>query len=239
MNKMSRSIYNSIVADKEAVKAIAMLVFIKSKFRSSVITNFSYYKLAKITSMHQETVKRRFKTLESMNLVERIGKHKQHVIFKKVRAEISNVVITKIEKTTVKNIEVGLRSLFIVEKVRQKEYVKHHVKVSSRNTKTKKVKRSRKVCDENGYHDFIDFGISYNYIAKKLRIGRNTTSNIIKYAESHNMIVKHNNVKHVGFMPNVAMLFVHEAKDDSLFATRHNIYKKACNTYTLPKKRKR
>lgn len=81
MKRLSRKRYNEIISATDERKAIALLIFIKQKFRSSVVLNFSYYKLSKITGMYKNTVKKRLEVLGSMELLDFVGKNNKHLLF--------------------------------------------------------------------------------------------------------------------------------------------------------------
>lgn len=120
MKKISRKIFNENISDADAVKALALLIFVKTKFPTSVVPNFSFYKMKKLTGLHINTIKERINTLGAMELIDMVGKYNQHMIFKKVRAPKSNVNFSMIDTSSVKSIELGLRALFLQEKVCQK-----------------------------------------------------------------------------------------------------------------------
>lgn len=116
MKKISRKIFNENISDADAVKALALLIFVKTKFPTSVVPNFSFYKMKKLTGLHINTIKERMNTLGDMELIDFVGKYNQHVLFKKVRAPKSNVNFSMIDTSSVKSIELGLRALFLQEK---------------------------------------------------------------------------------------------------------------------------
>lgn len=91
MKKISRKIFNENISDADAVKALALLIFVKIKYPTSVVPNFSYYKLKKTTGLHISTLKKRIETLGNMDLLIFVGKYNQHLLFKKIRAQKSNV----------------------------------------------------------------------------------------------------------------------------------------------------
>lgn len=115
MKRLSRKRYNEIISATDERKAIALLIFIKQKFRSSVVLNFSYYKLSKITGLHKNTVKKRLEALGSMELLDFVGKNNKHLLFKSVRAAKSNVRLDGLDLSNIKAIETGLQALFITE----------------------------------------------------------------------------------------------------------------------------
>ena len=55
--------------DTELTRAFALLLWVKSKFVSSTIVDFSYNRLHILTGLHINTIRKRIKTLKSLNLV--------------------------------------------------------------------------------------------------------------------------------------------------------------------------
>lgn len=233
MKKISRKIFNDSVSDADAVKALALLIFVKIKYPTSVVPNFSYYKLKKATGLHINTIKARMNTLADMDLIETIGKYNQHIFFKKVRAQKSNVNFSMIDTSSVKSIELGLRALFLQEKVCQKNYVKQLIESGNNASDLKEVKKAKRTVAKRGYTDFKDNGISYKYIAAKLGISLNKAVLIVNYAVNNHMVVKHNNITQCLYAKGQAMKVCAMSENKRYFATRNNIYCIACNTYSL------
>ena len=59
-----------------------------------------------------------------MELVEFVGKNKQHLLFKNARSKKSNVRIDKLDFSSIEALSDGLCALFLVEVQLQKEYVR-------------------------------------------------------------------------------------------------------------------
>lgn len=234
MRKISRKLYHDNISDAEAVKALALLIFVKNHFPTSVIPNFTYYKVVKLTGLHYNTVKKRINTLGDMDLIEIVGKYNQHLKFKRVRAKNSNINFSRIDTSSVKSIERGLQALFLVEKVSQKNYVEQRVILAKNCKNGKERKAGKAVLQKCSSADFKDNGISYAYLANKLNVSIMTVSDIIKYAVSHKLVVKHRNITQVVHIKNLAQhCFTMVDNQKGFFATKHGIYKIACNTYSL------
>lgn len=233
MRKISRKIFNENISDADAVKALALLIFVKIKYPTSVVPNFSYYKLKKATGLHINTIKARMNTLADMELIETIGKYNQHTLFKKVRAPKSNVNFSMIDTSSVRSIEIGLRALFLQEKVCQKNYVKQLIESGNNASNLKEIKKAKRKVAKRGYTDFKDNGISYAYLAEKLNVGLNKVSSIIKYAENNHIVVKHKHITQYLYVKGQAMKVCAMSENKKFFATKNNIYSIACNTYSL------
>lgn len=233
MKKISRKLFNDNLSDTRAIKALALLIFVKTKFKASVVPDFSYYKLSKITGMHIDTVKKRIESLREMNLVAKEGKYGQHLRFNKVRAKKSNINFSRINKKSVKSIETGLRAMFVQEKICQKNYVKQLME-SGDNPKTlKEKKKADEIIAKRGYTGFVDNGISYRYMAKKMKVGLNKVSEIIKYAETNKIVLKHKHIELYARIEGNAKNIVSMLGEENMFATKNNVYRVGCNTYSL------
>src|SRR5574344_2777641 len=91
MSKLSKAIYNNNIGDRHAVKALALFVFVKENKPTSVFTDYTITALAKFASPSRNTTRNRIRKLVEMGLVERVGKNRQHLLFKRARAKCANV----------------------------------------------------------------------------------------------------------------------------------------------------
>lgn len=242
--KIGRRLYNESISDADALKALALLVFVKHNTPTGTITDFSYYKLAKMSGLHKNTVKKRINILEQSNLITFVGKNKKHLVFKKVRAPKSNIDITKLDMSSIKSIEMGLRALLIVEIQNRKNYVQQRIiKVhSTKNSKKfnkkgelKEYKAAMKFCNQGGYTWFSDNGISYRKIRTTLGVGNTTVVNMIKYGQKNWMFHKFNHINLYRTNINNAQLFINSNNKKNLFTTKNNtnVFMYSCNTYEL------
>ena len=112
IKRISRALYNECIDNTDAVKAIAMLIYIKENKKASVVTNFTYKKLSAMTKLSIVVVKKRMDKLKAMGLCEYTD-NGRNIKFLKIRAPKSNVRLDKIDMTSIKSIEIGLRALYI------------------------------------------------------------------------------------------------------------------------------
>lgn len=233
MKKISRKIFNENISDADAIKALALLIFVKIKYPTSVVPNFSLYKIKKISGLHISTIRKRIETLGRMGLLTFVGKYNQHLLFKKIRAQKSNVNISMINTSSVKSIELGLRALFLQEKVCQKNYVQQLIESGSNAKCLKDKKKADRVKAKRGYTDFKDNGISYKYIASKLGVSLNKAVLIVDYAVKNHMVVKHKHITQYLYAKGEARKICALSENNKFFATDNCIYSISCNTYTL------
>ena len=257
LEKLSRQTYRKIVGNPDYRKAVAFAIFVKYHRPSSVIKDWSYRKLALLTDISPNTCKKRVATLESIGLVTR-EEHGGHTYLRFARLRTAPVLITKKDKTkvwrpkhadiyiggfsgeSIKDIEMGLSALVIVEDASRKEYVRQLTVLASSPSKftpQRKWKKAKEICRKRGYDEkFQDYGLSYRRICGWLKCGTSRVKNAIVFGESTGMFVANKS-------PLVLLRFVQDARfainyirDDysfPIFATTNNIYYRPANTFTL------
>lgn len=242
INNLSRSIYREIINDKESLRAIAMLLFVKHKCPSSVVANYSNYKLAKLTGLHQNTVKKRMNILANMELIDYCNYNTTHILFKNVRAKCSNVKLTNIDMTSVKSIEIGLMAMVVYEIQRTKNFVQQQI-INSQNPILKKddgenyrkFKKAKRFCDKRGLTEFKDNGISYNFIANKIGGSLRTVAKLIKHGVEQGMYKKTTHINYATTIKGGASSAVKMINAKFYFSTKknNNIYCVSANTYSI------
>ena len=241
MRRISRKMFNDCIGNADAIKAVAMLIFVKEQKPASVIADFSYYKLAKITNLHHATCKRLCGILRNMDLVEFVGREQKNLLFKKVRAPKSNIRIDNIDHSSVKSIETGLRAMLLVEIQNQKNFIKQRV-IRANNPKGKcsseeykAFKRARKFCTKRGIEKFEENGISYKTLGRRMNVGSHKVSEVIKYAERNKMIVKTRHREVYALTNNNARNVVLFSGKNNLFPSKDNniVYSCSANTYSI------
>lgn len=238
MNKLSKALFNKYIGDADAVKALALLIFVKENKPTSVFTNYSISDLSSFVGLSKNTTKKRIDKLSEMGLVSRIGKNGKHILFKRARMKCANVNVAKIRKDNIKNIELGLKALLVYEIQRSKDWVKQRVYQATNpknGTSLKNIKRARAFCRKRGITNFVDNGISWKTIAKRLRCGFSKVAEVIEYGQKMGMFVKHCHIRHYYYAKGCAGEFVEYSDEKNLFSTlrNNNVYSYSCNTYSL------
>ena len=213
MNKLGYGIWKDSLTDAELMKALALAIYIKSIYKNSVITNFSYLKISKLTGIHRNTVKKRINTLGDHDLIEIIGHNNNHFLFKRMRNKYANIDISKIDKSSLKSIEIGLRALYIYDIQRKKDYVRHQLikantpckkRFSTRKEKAE-MKRAVKFIKKSGLTKFEDNGISYRKLSKDLRMSNSAVMTIILYGMKNNLFTCTHSFKPIIEFPTYAL----------------------------------
>ena len=228
-----RELFNDIITSTLKTRAVAMSVFIKKRFKSSAIHNFSYNKLHEITGLHAETCKKYVKALKNLGLVEFVGNNKDILLFKTLhsRHERKNIKIDEIVGHTVKTIFYSLLAIFNVEIVRHKDFAKQVIAESTNGFNG--IKKASRKAWYYGYKgkEFMDNGISFKTIANKLNCGIQKAQNIIKFAVEYCFLNKHHHAEQTNDIDAIRRFY--NNPEDYTFATRHNLYIIKANSYTL------
>lgn len=224
---------------KEYRKALALAIYAKSVCRSSTIVVFTYKKLSQMTGLSFSTLKKRLKTLEAFDMVERIGINDKHLLFKNIRAKRSNVDLSKLDLSSIKSIELGLYALYLMEVQIRKDYVKHLIYTAHNGKDNDKVKSAQRKCRKYGYGtQFNDYGISYGYLCRKLHISRTTASKLIKHSEDRRMLVKYNNnvLVYKAYNQRDAIRYAYDrglSEIKSIYIGKKNVWRLYANTYKV------
>lgn len=246
MKKIGLKYIEGYSRNAKARKAVALLLYVKHRYRSSTLLKFTYKKLQEETGMAFSTLKKRMEILNQLGLVEKIGKNGKHLLFKSVKGRKINLDVSKIDFSSVKTIELGLCAMFIVNVQRKKEYVKqlfhkmHECKRNPHKCKEHDFKSLRKKMRKYGYDEndyFMDNGISYKYMAKNLHIGKTKIAKMIKQAIENNMLKQERHFKLIYYeegMGHFAVKYAGCSESSRVFASRSCVFKvlKAC-TYSI------
>lgn len=239
MKKISRRFFNENISDSKVVKALELFLFVKGHYKSSTINNFNYKELSEKTGLCFTTLKKRINILKQFELIEFVGKYKQHLLFKPLKSKKSNVRIEQIDFSSIKSIGDGLRALFLVEIQVRKEYIRQLMMKYNNPKKSDDYKAIRREVRKRGLMDrkFEDYGISYKYIARKLCIGYNKVSELIEYAQRCGMIFKKRNSRLVYDAninnENAYNVFEFESDKKHKYVSNNRIYYLGANTYYL------
>lgn len=239
MKNLSRKLFNETIRSSKGRKAVELYLFVKERYASSTIPNFTYKKLSEATGLCYTTLKKRIETLKQLDLIEYVGKKKQHLLFKNAKARKSNVNVGVLDKNSIGSISIGLLALFLVEVQKRKDYIRQ---LLTKKENAKKGDDISSLCREirkRGLfgRKYVDNGISYKYIAKKLSISFSKVNSLINHAVERGMLTVEKHVerifsaKHTGKSGFFAFKFIEGRKN--CFATEKGIYQVKANSYLL------
>lgn len=217
---------------KEILKAVALAIYIKENTTSSLVKNWTVNKLRKISKISASTLKKRLQILRELNLVKECGKHLLFVNMKS-SCNRNNIDISTIEYTSVKEIEKSLSALLIVLIQRQKDYANLQLQHAHNGKTIKEVKQGMRESKLYGWFGFyVENGLSYEGIAKRLGICIKTAFETVKFGVKHGFFSKVSHFLCVWGSKGANLL--NEVPQGYTFISKKgNLYKVSANTYVL------
>lgn len=245
--KIKRKYIKMMKGDTELTRAFALLLWVKSKFVSSTIVDFSYNRLHILTGLHLNTIRKRIKTLKSLNLVRL---EHGHLVFCPISSkskylayeykDLQGTPMSRKEKDNnndallVTDYEKYLCSLQVVEIQRRKDFVKHTFESLEAPDTLDEYHKAKKTAKRYGYNgEYKEFGLSYKKIAKELGVSLQKAFYIVKFAVENGILAKVRNQIQT-YIKN-ARFIVNKYFDDCkrTFCTKDNAYLVLANTYVV------
>lgn len=255
LTRLARHTFNEIIGNPEYRKAVALAIYVKDHKGASVWKDWSYRKIAALCGISPTTCRKRIAILIKLGMVDSfMAKGHTYLRFNRLRQgevvvgdrafqpRMADVSIKDISHDSIKDIERGLMALLIVEDIRRKDYVRQLI-TSAHNprpgTSAKRINRARALCSERGYgENFVDGGLSYRTIGRKLHCAPNTTKDIIAYGESLELFEASRRDWILWLYAGKdrgkeALKFMDSEDNFSLFATHSNVWYKPSLVFTL------
>lgn len=233
MKYIRRSIINDIAGSPLKQKAVALAILLKEKTNdSSVIHNFTIYKVHSLTGMAYKTIRLYLGVLKNMGLAEF---SENDLTIKKMSSSSRhrNIDISAFEVDRTRNIYNQIRELLFLIIQANKDYIRRLLRLRHNPTygvDFKAVRRFSKKCCDNPNAEYKEWGLSYNRIAKKVGCCGRTAFNIVKDAIKRNWCRKVNRCE-VHLLAGVNYQFV----DGYSFTTANHGFILRPNTYILSK----
>ena len=251
VQRIARQLFRNVVGVPELRKALAFAIYVKNHKQASVIKDWTYRELSRLTNLSPTTCKKRIDDLISLRIVTkweyrghrymRFGKLSQGIVHTKKRIWQPQTADIRIQEyDSIKETEKALMALVIVEDTNRKDHIRQLIKLAydpAPFTSEKKVKRAKIKCNKCGYGKvFVDGGLSYRRITKWLHCGPNKVKEIIGFGESTEMFVAHRRpwvlVEYIGnYSAKDALTFY--SFDKPVFATRNNFWYKPSLRFKL------
>lgn len=179
--------------NKELLKAIAMLMFIRKQLGSSILRNYSTNKLVSITGAHASTIKKRIRVLSQYNLVSVTDKTLvlRSIVSKHAKRNIK-LGERFMKYSTLKEVEYSLQAMLVKELQNKKDFAKRTIRNTHGSSHDYKVvKAARDVARKFGYgNQYVEKGLSYKTIAKRLGVSIKTAVKIVKFAVKRTILKK-------------------------------------------------
>jgi len=215
--------------NKELLKALAMFLLIRKRIGSNVLKDYSINKLVNLLGAHARTIKKRMHVLSQYGLVTIVGKTLvlRSVVSKHAKR---NVKLGKMEYSTLKSVEYSLQSILVAVIQSRKDFAQRTIRYAhGASHDYKVVKAARNAARKFGYgFEYVEKGLSYKTIAKKLGVSIKTAVEIVKFAVKHTILKK---TKHFisTYLPKVNFM---EGLGYT-FTTRNYGYNIMANTYSI------
>lgn len=217
--------------NKELLKAIAMFLLIRKRLGSNVLKDYSINKLVNLLGAHARTIKKRMHMLSQYGLVTIVGKTLvlRSVVSKHAKRNVK-LGERYMEYSTLKNVEYSLQAMLVKELQNKKDFAKRTIRnAHGASHDYKVVKAARDAARKYGYDvEYVENGLSYKTIAKKLGVSIKTAVEIVKFAVKRTILKK---TKHFisTYLPKVNFM---EGLGYT-FTTRNYGYKVMANSYSV------
>ena len=179
--------------NKELLKAIAMFLLIRKRLGSNVIKNYSINKLVNLLGAHARTIKKRLRVLSQYGLVTIVGKTLmlRSIVSKHTKRNVK-LGERKMEYSSLKNVEYSLQAILVVVIQNRKDFAKRTIRNAHGGSHDYKVvKAARDAARKFGYgFQYVEKGLSYKTIAKKLGVSIKTAFEIVKFAVKRTILKK-------------------------------------------------
>lgn len=227
-----RTYIRAIRYDKGLLKALALAVYVKTNFTSSAIPHYSLNRLHILTGMHSTTLDKRIDKLMQMQIAIWSAGGQLAISSLKSQCDRLNMYIEFEDCKSVKDVEKRLQTVLLLDIQSRKDFAKRMIDAAQNGTDLKEVKKAKKVCRRYGYgKEYVEWGLSYKGIAKRLGVSIATAFNVVKQAISEGLIKKfHNQVQRYQQNVREAMKYM---DFDFTFCTKDNCYLILANTYSL------
>ena len=225
------------------VKAIAMAIFVKNHLRDSRVQDYTPNRLRDFIGQHQRplhhtTVKKYVDVLLRADLARMEGKD---LIFGSLsdRRGKFNLSLGNTSRLTIAELENELLAAQVVLIVKRKEFAKRLIERATNPKRTRDgyqdFKQARQKCFKYGYtRKFHDHGLSYKTIARRLGVSLQKAEEVIRYATTHGLLVKHTHQEQFFAYGIGGAAKYADSSRHSAFCTKNNVYIVYANTYSLP-----
>lgn len=228
IKRIRYGIIDSLFRDKEALKAIAFVLFFYHKRQLNVVRKWSYNRLSEITGIHSYTIKKRIDTLHRLGFIKFEG---SSLVFLSIvsRHKDRNINLTNVCYDTIKDVEKSLYAILLCVIQSRKDFCKRTILQARNARQANVVKKAQAIKRRYGYGDtYNEKGLSYKNIARKLGVSLKTAFDYVKYAIEKGFVIAQSHF-YATYMPKVERYPVPGYR----FTTHNYAYNVTANTYTI------
>lgn len=195
--KIRHQLVKQYGASSQQAKAIALLLFLLQVRKLSTIRKFNYNTIAKISGIHHATARKRIAALREIGLARITNDNTLILLSPKSKHGPRNINLAFFERRekpkTVRDYERIISIVIVTQPIREKEHVRNVIRKRNNPGSLKELKIAKKQCrklgDEN-IREYVEYGISYETLARKAKCSRTQTAKIIKDACGKGYITK-------------------------------------------------
>jgi hypothetical protein len=199
---MPISLLRDSVKDKVVMRAIALAFSIKSRYRSSRLLRFTYFRIAEEYHIGRATAKRLIGILKTMGLVEESNNTLLFGKFKHYKENVRFFEIQPYDNLDLFNlieIEKYLRLQAVYIKQSNIDYAVNRLQHLQNPRTPKQYKSAKRYAQTCGWNGSIDNGQSINTVSKASGLGINNAVKLLNWGEKKGLLVKHKRIRRVPF----------------------------------------
>ena len=200
LQRLSRKIFRYVIGDMAKRRAIAFAIYMKNAKPASVVKDWTWMELARITNLDRKTCKKYIACLKEMNLVREYSKNgHSYMVFEPLKArkkkrgnsyrspKNKDVMLGSFDRTSIRAIDLHLKALDICEIQRRKNFIRQCISAKQDPKNSREYKRAERKCRACGWDRFSDDGISFEYLRRKWHCSPNIVSETISYGEKERL----------------------------------------------------
>lgn len=237
--KLRRKFILEVSGDKTFQKCLVLIIILKSKLKTSRISNYTINKLCKLTGISHKTAEKYEKWLIDKNLIHFEGTPDNKIaVINRITSHTTNrnICIDEMDLSSFYSAYKSLQSFLFMRVQYNKDFIKHLLQARHNPNSSKDYRRAKKQVKDfvkmgklnSTEAQYEEYGLSLKRIAKEVGCCVRTTQRVIDFAIKKKWVEKKQNFKQY-YTKNVNYREV----EGFTFATKNNLYIIYPNTYIL------
>lgn len=237
--RIKRKTMTLIKGSTRLQKAVSIAVFLKFKIdRSSIIRNYTPYKVQKLTGISPHTLKKYLPLMLELGLVSFCGKNNEHLVISRLHSKIENrnIDLGTFAFQSFREVYQSIRSYLFLLLQHRKEYVRRTLQIARYPKKGENFKAARKAVKrlvkqgvlKSPNEEPKEYGISLKRIGEEVGVCLRTAEEVVKFALIRKWCRKFTHFK-ATHMPGVNRMEV----PGYMFTTLNYGFNVTANTYVL------